>query len=79
MIGPPGYSQTTTSFRRAGGDRGLKPDVIAVTTTPTAHLLKKATRTVPIVMVALGDPLRAEGTCARDLAGTCVRSPMPVA
>ena len=35
----------------------LKPDVIAVTTTPAAHLLKKATRTVPIVMVALGDPL----------------------
>jgi putative ABC transport system substrate-binding protein len=35
----------------------LKPDVIAVTTTPAAHLLKKATRTIPIVMVALGDPL----------------------
>jgi putative ABC transport system substrate-binding protein len=35
----------------------LKPDVIAVTTTPAARLLKKATRTVPIVMVALGDPL----------------------
>jgi putative ABC transport system substrate-binding protein len=33
------------------------PDVIAVTTTPAAQLLKKATRTVPIVMVALGDPL----------------------
>jgi putative ABC transport system substrate-binding protein len=35
----------------------LNPDVIAVTTTPAAHLLKKATSTVPIVMVALGDPL----------------------
>jgi putative ABC transport system substrate-binding protein len=35
----------------------LKPDVIAVTTTPAARLLKQATRTVPIVMVALGDPL----------------------
>ena len=35
----------------------LKPDVIAVTTTPAAHLLKKATRTIPVVMVALGDPL----------------------
>jgi putative ABC transport system substrate-binding protein len=35
----------------------LKPDVIAVTTTPAAHLLKKATRTIPIVMVALGDSL----------------------
>ncbi len=35
----------------------LNPDVIAVTTTPAAHLLKKATKTIPIVMVALGDPL----------------------
>jgi putative ABC transport system substrate-binding protein len=35
----------------------LKPAVIAVTTTPAAHLLKKATRTIPIVIVALGDPL----------------------
>jgi putative ABC transport system substrate-binding protein len=35
----------------------LKPNVIAVTTTPAARLLKKATSTVPIVMVALGDPL----------------------
>src|SRR5215207_4305163 len=36
---------------------GLRPAVIAVTTTPAAHLLKKATSTIPIVMVALGDPL----------------------
>jgi putative tryptophan/tyrosine transport system substrate-binding protein len=35
----------------------LNPDVIAVTTTPATHLLKKATITIPIVMVALGDPL----------------------
>jgi putative tryptophan/tyrosine transport system substrate-binding protein len=35
----------------------LKPDVIGVSTTPAAHLLKRATSTVPIVMVALGDPL----------------------
>jgi putative tryptophan/tyrosine transport system substrate-binding protein len=35
----------------------LRPDVIAVTTTPAAHLLKKATSDIPIVMVALGDPL----------------------
>jgi putative tryptophan/tyrosine transport system substrate-binding protein len=35
----------------------LKPTVIAVTTTPAAHLLKKATSTIPIVMMALGDPL----------------------
>jgi len=34
-----------------------KPDVIAVTTTPAARLLKQATHDVPIVMVALGDPL----------------------
>jgi putative ABC transport system substrate-binding protein len=40
-----------------GNALGIKPDAIAVTTTPAAHLLKKATRTVPIVMVALGDPL----------------------
>src|SRR5689334_7545028 len=35
----------------------LRPDVIAVTTTPAARLLKKATHDIPIVMVALGDPL----------------------
>ena len=34
----------------------LKPDVIAVTTTPAAQTAKTATSTVPIVMVALGDP-----------------------
>ena len=31
--------------------------VIAVTTTPAAHAAKAATRSVPIVMVALGDPV----------------------
>jgi len=35
----------------------LTPNVIAVTTTPVAHLAKKATQTIPIVMVALGDPV----------------------
>ena len=35
----------------------LKPDIIAVTTTPGAHALKIATSTIPIVMVALGDPV----------------------
>ena len=35
----------------------LKPDIIAVTTTPGAQALKNATSTIPIVMVALGDPL----------------------
>jgi putative ABC transport system substrate-binding protein len=34
----------------------LDPDVIAVTTTPGARALKRATGTIPIVMVALGDP-----------------------
>ena len=34
-----------------------KPDIIAVTTTPGAHALKNATSTIPIVMVALGDPV----------------------
>ena len=38
----------------------LKPDIIAVTTTPGAHALKKATTTVPIVMVGLGDPVGAK-------------------
>jgi putative tryptophan/tyrosine transport system substrate-binding protein len=33
------------------------PDIMAVTTTPGAHALKQATRTIPIVMVALGDPV----------------------
>ena len=35
----------------------LKADIIAVTTTPAAHTAKNATRTIPIVMVALGDPV----------------------
>jgi putative tryptophan/tyrosine transport system substrate-binding protein len=34
-----------------------KPDVIATTTTPAARLLKQATKSIPIVSVALGDPL----------------------
>ena len=33
------------------------PDIIAVTTTPGARALKRATQTIPIVMVALGDPV----------------------
>ena len=33
------------------------PDIIAVTTTPGAQALKRATNTIPIVMVALGDPV----------------------
>ncbi len=36
---------------------GLNADVIAVSTTPAAQSAKKATRTIPIVMLALGDPV----------------------
>ena len=38
----------------------LKPDVIAVTTTPGAHALKNATTTISIVVVGLGDPVGAK-------------------
>lgn len=35
----------------------LKADVIVVTTTPAAQAAKNATRTIPIVMAGLGDPV----------------------
>jgi putative tryptophan/tyrosine transport system substrate-binding protein len=35
----------------------LKADIIVVSTTPAAHAAKNATRTIPIVMIALGDPV----------------------
>ena len=35
----------------------LKANIIAVSTTPAAQAAKRGTRTVPIVMIALGDPL----------------------
>jgi putative tryptophan/tyrosine transport system substrate-binding protein len=35
----------------------LKADIIAVSTTPAARVAKNATRTIPIVMIALGDPV----------------------
>jgi putative ABC transport system substrate-binding protein len=35
----------------------LKADIIALSTTPAALAAKNATRTVPIVMIALGDPV----------------------
>src|SRR6516165_4974724 len=38
----------------------LKSDIVAVTTTPGAHALKKATNTTPIVMLGLGDPVGAK-------------------
>src|SRR5712692_3168985 len=34
-----------------------KADIIVVTTTPAAQAAKNATRTIPIVMLALGDPV----------------------
>jgi putative tryptophan/tyrosine transport system substrate-binding protein len=36
---------------------GLNADIIAVSTTPAAQAAKSATRTIPIVMIALGDPV----------------------
>jgi putative ABC transport system substrate-binding protein len=38
----------------------LKPDIIAVSTTPAARAAKDATRTIPIIMIGLGDPVRTE-------------------
>jgi len=35
----------------------LKTDIIAVSTTPAAQVAKDTTRTIPIVMIALGDPV----------------------
>jgi len=35
----------------------LKANIIVVSTTPAAHAAKNTTRTIPIVMVALGDPV----------------------
>ena len=35
----------------------LKADIIAVSTTPATQAAKKVTRTIPIVMIALGDPV----------------------
>jgi putative ABC transport system substrate-binding protein len=45
---------------RAHADKcvGVNADVIAVVTTPGAQAAKEATRTIPIVMVWLGDPVR---------------------
>jgi len=36
----------------------LKADVIAVSTTPAAQAAMAATRSVPIIMIGLGDPVR---------------------
>jgi ABC-type uncharacterized transport system substrate-binding protein len=35
----------------------LKADIIVVTTTPAPQAAKKVTRTIPIVMIPLGDPV----------------------
>ena len=37
--------------------RATKADIIAVSTTPATQAAKKATRSIPIVMIALGDPV----------------------
>jgi putative tryptophan/tyrosine transport system substrate-binding protein len=37
----------------------LKPDIIVASTTPAAQVAKNATRTIPIVMLGLGDPVGA--------------------
>jgi putative ABC transport system substrate-binding protein len=34
-----------------------KADIIAISTTPAAQAAKNATRTIPIIMIALGDPV----------------------
>src|ERR1700730_16771752 len=36
----------------------LKSDVIAVSTTPAAQAAMAVTRTIPIILIALGDPVR---------------------
>src|SRR2546421_6044773 len=36
----------------------LKADVIAVSTTPAAQAAMAATRTIPVIMIGLGDPVR---------------------
>jgi putative ABC transport system substrate-binding protein len=36
----------------------LKSDIIVVTTTPAAQAAMAATRTIPIILIALGDPVR---------------------
>jgi putative ABC transport system substrate-binding protein len=36
----------------------LKADIIAASTTPATQAAKNATRSIPIVMIALGDPVR---------------------
>lgn len=41
----------------------LKTDIIVVSTTPAAQAAKNSTRTTPIVMIALGDPV---GTASPD-------------
>jgi putative ABC transport system substrate-binding protein len=44
----------------------LTPDVIAVSTTPGAQAAKDATRTIPIIMIGLGDPVRTDCTAAGE-------------
>jgi putative ABC transport system substrate-binding protein len=50
----------------------LKADIIAVSTTPAPQVAKNTTRTIPIVMIALGDP---GGNWARGRPRTTWRKP----
>src|SRR5262249_4045028 len=36
---------------------GLKPDVVVTSTTPSVRAFQKATRTIPIVAITVGDPV----------------------
>ena len=47
----------------------LKADVIVVSTTPAAQAAMAASRTIPIIMIGLGDPVRP---------GSLTASPSPV-
>jgi putative ABC transport system substrate-binding protein len=42
----------------------LKPDVIVSSNTPTTRALKDRTRTIPVVMVAPGDPVALGAVCS---------------
>jgi ABC-type uncharacterized transport system substrate-binding protein len=64
---PAGHAGTAQKSSKGRGERfpelaaeclRFKADVIVVSTSPAAEAAKNATRTIPIVMVALGDPVR---------------------
>ena len=53
----------------------LKADVIATTTTPAALAAKNATRTIPIVMIAPGDPALAADLVQHHVTVIAVNTP----